>query len=170
MLGFLKRLFAPGSTAAPDSLSAQSELKSQRMELEARDKTIARLKADLERERSTARSQADEIVRARVQRLLQNVAGPAAQLALQGYLLEAEGKPVAARDVLAVARNLVRALENEGLTVEQQPGQRVTFDPNRHEPLSVETPLSSGQPALVKLPGLSFQGALLRKAGVIPAS
>jgi molecular chaperone GrpE (heat shock protein) len=100
---------------------------------------------------------------------MQSAAAPAAQLALQAHLLEAEGKPVAARDMLAVARNLVRALETEGLLLEEKPGQRVAFDPNRHEPLSTETPIAVGQPALVKLPGLSFQGALLRKAGVTPA-
>ena len=169
MHGFLKRLFASDTGPDNDSqLEAQSQLQALRLQLEDRDKTLAQLKAELERQRASAQGQTEEAVRSRTQRLMQTAAAPAAQLALQGHLLESEGKPVQARDVLAVARKLLRALENEGLKLEDKPGQRVTFDPNRHEPLSTETPLPAGQRAQVRLPALSFQGALLRKAGVVP--
>jgi molecular chaperone GrpE (heat shock protein) len=171
MFARLKRIFAVSPDPATDvetELAARSQIQSLRLQIEERDRTIAQLKAELDGQRSTVRGLAEEAVRARAQRLMQNAAAPAAQLALQAHLLDAEGKPVQARDVLAVARNLVRALEGEGLTVEIKAGERVTFDPNRHEPLSADIPMSAGQPARVKLPALSFQGALLRKAGVVP--
>ena len=173
MFAFFKRLLSPGGagaeTSPPDrQLMSQSEIQSLRLELEAKEKIIVRLKADLERERAGAQGQVDSFVRARIQRLMQSAAGPAAQLSLQGHLLEVEGKPVTARDVLAVARNIVRALEMEGLTYDQPPGTHVVFDPNRHEPLSAERPLAAGVAAVVKLPALSLGGTLLRKAGVVP--
>jgi hypothetical protein len=40
-----------------------------------------------------------------------DVAAPVAQLFTQAHLLEVEGKPVQAKDALAVAKRLVRALE-----------------------------------------------------------
>jgi molecular chaperone GrpE (heat shock protein) len=170
MLTFLKRLFASGSAGSDgdSQLAAQSQIQTLRLQLEERDKAFAQLKAELERHRGTVQGQTDEAARTRSQRLMQNAAAAAAQLALQGHLLESEGKPVQARDVLAVARSLLRTLENEGLKLENQPGQLVSFDPNRHEPLSTDTQLFVGQPARIKLPELSFQGALLRKAGVVP--
>src|SRR5437870_13492244 len=117
MFKFLKR-FAGRPTAAVDEdewLSVQSQLRSLRLALETRDQALVRLKADLDQSRSASGHRADDTARVRVARLMQAAAAPIAQLALQAHLLEGEGKPVSARDVLAVAQSLIRVLESEGL-------------------------------------------------------
>jgi molecular chaperone GrpE (heat shock protein) len=77
-----------------------------------------------------------------------------------------EGKPVQARDVLIVARRLVRVLEDAGLTLEGQVGETIQFDPNRHEPLQSQGGIMPGQAGVVRFVGVGFHGKLLRKAGV----
>jgi molecular chaperone GrpE (heat shock protein) len=68
--------------------------------------------------------------------------------------------------VLTVARRLVRALEDNGLTVEGSVGERVPFDPDHHEPLSADVSLQAGQMVVVRFVGVAYRGKLLRKAGV----
>jgi molecular chaperone GrpE (heat shock protein) len=87
-------------------------------------------------------------------------------LETQAHLLEREGKPVAARDVLTVAKRLIRALEDEGLTLEGKTGETVAFDPNYHQPLEVGPGLTPGQPVVIRSPGISYAGRVLHRAGV----
>ena len=68
----------------------------------------------------------------------------------------------------AVARRLVRLLEDEGLTPEGRIGEAVAFDPDRHEPLGGDFAPRPGQPAVVRLVGVSWRGRVLCKAGVGP--
>ena len=84
---------------------------------------------------------------------------------MQGHLLEADGKPVHARDILTVARRLVRLLENEGLVLEGRIGERVSFDPDRHALLANDD-AAPGHSVLVRFPSVSYRGKILRKAGV----
>ena len=127
---------------------------------------MANLKEELERQRSGASARVDEAVQAQMERLLADAAAPVAQLLTQAHLLEVEGKPVQARDVLAVAKRLVRTLEDNGLTLEGSVGETTPFDPNRHEPLSADASPAEGQPVVVRFVGVAYQGKLLRKAGV----
>ena len=56
-----------------------------------------------------------EAVQAQVEQLLADAATPVAQLLTQAHLLETEERPVQAKDALAVAKRLVRTLEDHGL-------------------------------------------------------
>ncbi len=137
-----------------------------RLNLAEQEKLAAQLKQELERQRSGSGAHVLEAVQAQVEPLLSDVATPVAQLLTQAHLLEVEDKPVQAKDVLTVAKRLVRALEDNGLTLEGNVGERVPFDPDRHEPLSADVSPKAGQMVTVRFVGVAYRGKLLRKAGV----
>lgn len=143
-------------------LALKREIQQLRLELAERDRVTAQLRRQGEVEEGRVASAGE----ARRERLLSEAAAPVAQLLTQAHLLEVDGRPVQARDVLAVARRLVRLLEDEGLMLEGTVGQKVVFDPGRHDPLSAEALFTAGQPVIVRLVGVSYQGRILRKAGV----
>jgi len=76
---------------------------------------------------------------------------------------------VQGRDILAIARHLVRLLQDEGLAAEGRVGEAVAFDPDRHEPLGGDMLMSPGQPAVVCLVGMTWRGRVVCRAGVEPA-
>ena len=147
-------------------LALEREAQGLRLELAERDRMVANLKGELERQRGGESARVGEMMQTRMERLLTDVATPVAQLLTQKHLLEVDGKPVQAKDILVVASRLVRALEDEGLTLECSVGETVSFDPNRHEPLSTHAALTPGQQVVVRFVGVAYQGKLLRKAGV----
>jgi molecular chaperone GrpE (heat shock protein) len=153
---------------SPDEqlLALEREAQNLRLELEERDQLLANLHIELERQRSGASARVTESVQAQIEQLLTEAAAPVAQLLTQAHLLEVEGRPVQARDILAVAKRLVRAFEDHGLTLEGSVGQTVPFDPDRHEPLSGGAYPDPGQPVVVRFVGVAYRGKLLRKAGV----
>ena len=147
-------------------LAAEREAQELRLELTERDKTMAAMREALARSQDQERSRAAAELQARFERLLSALAAPAAQVLMQGALLEAGSRPIESKDVLSVAKRLVRALEDEGLRFEGDVGATVDFDPNHHEPLSGSQALTPGQAVLVRVPGVSFHGKILRRAGV----
>ncbi len=72
------------------------------------------------------------------------------------------------KDVLVVAKRLIRALEDNGLTLTGNVGESVSFDSNLHDPLSDHISLTPGVPVVVKFVGVSYQGKVICKAGVEP--
>jgi molecular chaperone GrpE len=156
-----------GTGASEEALlNAGSEAQRLRVELAERDRVIATLKQDLERLRADEKGRVEEIVGAQVEKLMSAAAAPVAQLLTQTYLAEIEGKPVQAKDVLAVAKRIIRALEDDGLSLVGGVGESVSFDPNYHQPLSSRADLKPGDPAVVKVVGVSYAGRVLRKASV----
>ena len=150
-----------------EKLVLEREVQGLRLELESRDQMVADLKRELERARKDESARVTGAVQAQMERLLTDAAAPVAQLFTQAYLLEAEGKPVQAKDVLAVARRMVRVLEDNGLTLEGHVGETMSFDPNRHEPLSAEAAPKPGEAVTVRFVGVSYSGKVIRKAGVV---
>ena len=126
---------------------------------------LEHLKSDLAYQRDTASSNISEIVQTKLELLFADAAAPVAQLLTQLHLQE-EGKPVQAKDVLIVAKRLVRTLKDNGLTLEGSIGKQVPFDPTRHEPLGTDVLLNRGQSVIVRFVGVAYQGKLLRKAEV----
>jgi molecular chaperone GrpE (heat shock protein) len=167
---WLKRVFGgsePGAAGAAERILAlEREVQALRLELAEREKTVANLKRDLESQRSGEAVRLDAAVHATVEQLLSSAGPPATQLAKQAHLLEAEGRAVPARDVLAVARRLVSALEEAGLRLEGSIGERVPYNPNRHEPLNAAANLTPGQAVVIRFAGVSYRGKMLRRAGV----
>ena len=170
MTGWLSRLFGreppPVSTPADERLlEAEREVQELRLEAQERERQADSMRADLERSRQGEAARVSEAVEVRIEQLLAQAATPAAQLMVQAHLLEAEGKPVEARDVLAVAKRLVTALAEAGLAFEGAVGETAAYDPDRHEPLGGPA-LTLGQTVVVRVPGCSYRGRLLRRAGV----
>lgn len=151
-----------------EALSAQKELQTLRLELDARDQTIQALKQEIERLRYRQDQLAEELARNQIEALFTDLSAPASQILTQADLLENQGKPVQARDVLSVARRMVRVLERRGVSFEGTPGQSVQFDPNRHTPLNAQSGqvYRPGQPVTVRFAGASHAGKLLYKAVV----
>jgi molecular chaperone GrpE (heat shock protein) len=168
MAGWLQRLLGrteDGGTDAERLLALERGAQELRLRLKEANDQLAALREECERLRAGEAARVADAVRDRLERVLTDAAGPAAQLVTQAHLLEAEGKPVQARDVLAVARRLVRVLEGEGLTLEGRVGERAAFDPARHAPLGGDA-VAPGQPVVVRFVGVSCRGRVLRKAGV----
>jgi hypothetical protein len=152
--------------SSEDLLAIKKQLQEARLELVAKDQAIARLTTDLNTLRARQTELLKENTQVHFESLLRDAAGPVAQLATQGYLLESAGKPVQARDILNIARRLVRALEKYGLLLEGAPGEETCFDPDRHTPLSTGQVLTAGQKVTVRIPGVVYNGKILARAGV----
>lgn len=154
--------------APPDErlLRLEREAQALRLELAEKERAMEVLRKDLERLRKDESDRAGASLKARMEDLLSEIAVPMAQLAAQARLLEVEGKPVQARDVIAVARRLIGVLEDEGLRLEGSLGEAVPFDPNRHELLGGAGEPVPGEKVRIRFAGVRWAGKLLRKAGV----
>lgn len=153
------KLLGRGRRARPDdvTLRLQNEAQALRLELAERDRVIARWEAERNGDASGAAR-----ARVEVERLLAGMATPLVQLATQSQL---DG--VDTGSVLAVARSLLRAVEEEGLELVGQVGAVEPYDPARHEPLG-ETAPAPGTSVVIRFVGLSYGGEILRTAVVEP--
>jgi molecular chaperone GrpE (heat shock protein) len=156
----------PADTHQTDDLANESQVQALRIELDARDQRIQRLMQEIERLRERQEQLAAETAAARLEALFSEVAGPASQILTQADLLENQGKPVQARDMLAITRRMVRAFERHGLAFEGQVGDQVAFDPSRHTPINTGAVPQPGQPVTIRFTGVTFQGKILYKAVV----
>jgi molecular chaperone GrpE (heat shock protein) len=153
-------------TAGGGLLELQKETQLLRIELETREQSIAALKQEIERLRLRQEQMIAETVAARLGGLFNDLAGPASQILTQADLLERQDRPVQARDVLAVARRMVRALERYGISFDGQAGQQVAYDPNRHAPITSGAAPTSGQMVTIRFAGVMYQGKTIYKAMV----
>ena len=147
-----------------DLLSMQKETQALRMDLETREQSITSLKQEIERLRLRQDQVIAETVESSLSGLFGDLAGPASQILTQADLLEKQGKPVQARDILSVARRMVRALERHGIAFAGQVGEQVTFDPNHHTPISEAAQPQAGQMVTVRFAGVTYQGKTIYKA------
>ena len=123
--------------ASDELLDIQKEVQTLRIELESSEQMVMNLKQEIERLRSRQDQLLQETVDLPIRSLFNDLAAPASQILTQADLLENQGKPVQARDILSVARRMIRALERQGVSFEGQVGEQVPFDPNRHTPLTL---------------------------------
>jgi len=160
----------PGGSGAEDRLlAAQREIQELRLEAADRERTLASLKADLERQRRDGGERAAEAARVKAEGLLGDLVAPVAQMLFQAHLLEVDGRPVQAKDVLLLAKRVGRILEDHGVTFEGRIGEAVAFDPDRHALLGSGASAAPRQDVVVRFPGASYCGMVLLKAGVEPA-
>lgn len=172
MANWLTRLFSPrgaentaqAAARAEDLLRLENEAQALRIELDTRDEHIAHLKQEVERLRARQDHLVNETVTTQLEGLFSDLAAPASQILTQAELLENQDKPVQARDVLSVARRLVRAVERRGMLFEGRAGEQAAFDPNRHSPLNAEAAPQVGQAVTIRFAGVSYQGKIIHKA------
>jgi molecular chaperone GrpE (heat shock protein) len=147
----------------------QRELQSLRLEIEEYGRKLETLTEDLERQQAGESARIAQAVQAQLEKSLTEMAAPIAQLRTQAHLLEMEGEAVPATDVLAVAKRLVRALEDEGLTLEGGVGETTSFDPNRHAPARRRSlnagPAGRRAPGRRRLPGQPDSESGVEKRG-----
>jgi molecular chaperone GrpE (heat shock protein) len=171
-MSFLKRLFTPssptpaGPVAAAEQQVLESQVQALRLELSTREESIERLKAEIEHLRARLDSLAGERSAMWMESLMSELAAPTAQIITQADLLENQGKPVQAHDILAVARRIVRVIERRGLVLEGLPGEQASFDPAIHQPLSAGVNPQPGQPVTIRFAGVRYGSKMLLKAMV----
>jgi molecular chaperone GrpE (heat shock protein) len=163
-LGRLRSGRRPG--AGEGALALEQQVQALRLDLEERDRRVAHLQLELDRQRRSEDARIRDAVAGHLRQLLAEAAAPAVQLLTQVHLVEVDGKPVPVQDVLTVARRLVHVLEEAGLTLTGHVGETVPFDANLHEPLRRDATLRAGQPVRVRFVGAAYRDQLLRRAGV----
>jgi molecular chaperone GrpE (heat shock protein) len=140
MLKVLKQWLRRSPSTQPQEderlLTLERQIQNLRLELAERNQIVDKLKQELERQRTSESDHITTAVQTQVEQLLTDATAPVTQLLTQAYLLEVEGKLVQAKDVLVVAKRLIRALEDNGLTLTNKVGETVPFDSNLHDPLS----------------------------------
>jgi molecular chaperone GrpE (heat shock protein) len=154
------------SSDREDLLTLQSEIKALQLDLHDREKKIELLSQELERARLNQKDLLKENGTAVLEDLYTNLAPVIVQLVTQNYLVNQKNKAIQSRDILLITDRLIRALEMNGLMLQGQPGQSVHFDPNLHIPLSTSSSFQAGQTVIVRFVGISYQGKIIRKAGV----
>lgn len=150
-----------------DTHQLQNQVQSLKLELVERDRQIALLKVNAQAQQYQHQSLSQEQTSAHIEALMRDSASAVSQLLTQAYLLEQEKKPIQAKDVLQVARRLIRTLENNGLSIDGLPGLQTTYDLECHMPLSAAESLTPGQPVVIRLAGIRYQGKILLKASVL---
>ena len=161
-MSWLKHLFGSEPTTN-NALDLRSEVQALRLELAERDARIAALEKQADAGRSS--ESVDGLVEGRLARWLESAAAPASQLKTQAHLVEVEGKPVEARDVLAVSRQLVRVLEDAGLRFEGKVGDVADFDPDHHRPLG-QASLARGDRVRIRFVAVRLGERVIHKAAV----
>ena len=147
-------------------LVLEREKQDLRLELVETERKLAAVQLQLERLRDQQEDLVVERTEAYKTKLFSGLSGMLVQFFTQIHLSEVEGKPVKASDVLAVAKSLLRLAQNQGLAFNGQIGEIHDFDLDWHETISSETSISRGDKVTVRVPGVSYQGQVLRKAGV----
>jgi molecular chaperone GrpE (heat shock protein) len=158
----------PGEEPEQDMQYMQKELQEARLELVAHQQAVERLTRENEAMRLRQNDLLRDTVSAELESLLRDAAAPAAQLATQAYLVENQSRVLQARDVLVVAKRLLRALEKHGLQLVSAPGDVELFDPDWHLPLNANQPLDPGQEIVIRFPAVTYQGKVIARAGVEP--
>lgn len=166
LLRFFKRKPIEQPTTSDSLLDLEKEVQRLRLDLAESQHKVEQFKDELERSHNRAKQDRATATAAQFERLFSDLAAPAAQLHTQIYMVDNEGKILQARDVLVVAKSLLRSLQNQGLVFAGQVGECVAFDPNLHEPLSLQDQPQPGQQSILRFVGVSYQGRLLKKAGV----
>lgn len=150
-------------------LRLESELQESRLEVERLEQALGQLRTEVARTRDQAAEDGRLRADADMQRLVTVIGTPVVQLLTQDHLHRGGTVPVRVGDVLAVGARLVRALREVGVETVGETGRTEPYDPHRHDPLSAATVPAVGIPVTVRVVGLSYQGRIVRKAGVEPA-
>jgi len=149
-------------------LRLESEIQTLRLTLNEKEQLISKLRTESDRQRQNETRNQAIALQTQQEQFFTDIAAPVSQLLTQIHLLEVEGKPVQAKDVISVVKRILRILEEQGLTPSATIGETIPFDPNLHQPLSSAIDLKNGQTVKVRLAGLNYQGKVLKAAGVEP--
>lgn len=88
------------------------------------------------------------------------------RMGLQQGLSEIPGKILQAKDVLAVARECIKAFDVFGLRLEGKVDDMVAYDPAHHAPRGSEESFLAGVRVRVRVPGVTYNHQVLETATV----
>jgi len=147
-------------------LNLECELQKLRLELDEKERLLATARHDLSLEKKNSGSEAERDVRVRLERLFTDMGGFIVQMVAQDHLSRVEGKTIHTKDLLAVANRSIECLKGHGLVLIGSMGESGRFDARIHEPLSLDEKLADGDRVTIRMVGLSYSGAILRRAAV----
>jgi molecular chaperone GrpE (heat shock protein) len=151
-------------------LELERQLQECRLALAERDRSVQRMRADLDRARNSSEDEAVQRGRAEVEQLVDSMGASLVQLVTQAQLHRNGTVPVRVDDVVAVGTRLMRSLRAAGVDTLGELGEEVAFDPDRHDLLSTSGAPEVGVPVRIRMVGLSYQDRVLRRAGVEPVA
>ena len=149
-------------------LALERENQRLRLELAETLQKLATAQADLRRQQESGLAQVQDMDTEFKTRFFMDLGGVMGQFSTQIHLSEIEQKPLQVRDVLAVAKSLLRILQNWGVTFDGEIGQEIGYDPDQHDLIRSDFNPAPGEIVVVRLPGVRYKSSLVRKAGVLP--
>ncbi len=148
--------------AEAPATDAERELARLRLDAQAKDGEIARLREEYARREARAKEEAAAAGREALAALVGRVAAPLSQLVTLRHLAES-GREVRAADVLKLLGKIEEALREQGLEAVGAPGEVAAFDPAWHQRMSGGD-VRDGDRVRVRFPGYRFGGATPLKA------
>ena len=129
------------------------------------DEQEVEVASSVRRIRDESESQSRAYAKAGLERVFKPVSSALCELLAQMGLAD-QGVKLDIGDVFVHVRNLVLVLEQYGLKVSCNVGDKVEFDPAVHEPFGDKDSPALGETVLVRVPGMYFESKVLRKAVV----
>ena len=145
----------------PRLLEMEAKAKSLSLDLEEARKLADSLRRELDYERNSRAEAVASSLAATLEPSMKDAVPYLGQLSLQALLLD-KGTPVAAKDVMALARALAKVFEKQGLCPASNPGETVSYDPALHTIQGGA--IQPGAAVKICIPGYTFRGKLLKKA------
>lgn len=152
-----------GQPAEPQ-LRLQAEIQGLQIQQQEDRRAIDNLAQENDRLKARQDQLVDIRIAQKLEALFGDLAAPASQILTQADLLENQGKPVQARDILLVARRMVRVLERHGLLIEGKVGETAAFDPEKHSPIQAGQTIQEGECVIIRFSGILFGENRLCKA------
>lgn len=171
-MSFMQRLTAAcrvlrGTEAAAEGdeevLALRRDLAAARLDLEETREALKKAQARAEALEASHTADVEQSTQSRMEKLFADLAQPLSQLGAQGYLVES-GSELAASDVLAVAGQIARALENAGLEQVGAPGEVTDYSPETMQPLRQGQGIAVGDAVRVRFAGYRLGNRTIRKA------
>lgn len=155
---------------APSQADSKSETQQLRLELEECRTKLATVQDQYKRQHAESAEYIEQAVNSKLQALMSAVANPVTQLNSQIHLHQNEGKEARVQTLITLSRQMMRALQDEGLELKGTIGEEVPFDPNQHEMLGDTPAVAEKTSVVVRVAGVQFAGKWLRRMGVVQAS
>lgn len=149
-----------------NEVQLKSDLKKLQLEISDRDRKIDSLQNELFRFQESEKDQISAHVESRLEELFQDLAPLLSQIATQQHLIEKENKSIKAEHILAVSKQILKTCSRYELKLDGCVGDLVSYDPDHYFPLSADSFLETGDQVIIRFPGISLKGKILRKAGV----
>ena len=144
----------------------ERELQFAKLDLEETTAQLTAAQHDLKLQNQQSVDLRDIGIRDKVRAMFQELAGPLTQLLTQNHIQHVQGKSLNPKDVNATVTRLVASLKNYGLEISEDIGSTTLFDPNKHDPLTIDDTIEAGEEVLIRMYGIGFEGKILRLAAV----